>query len=131
MGHCKILIITVLALAMIGCAGPRMSEPPAPPINGVPLGSFVAFDTAPQVRELAPGGMIEADKWAIVVPRLLNHPRSWADVDWVVLPYEVDSRELCEQEASVLTKDFDGRANVALCIQSDGSGSFVAQADLL
>jgi hypothetical protein len=108
-----------------------MTQPQAPAVRGVPLGSLVAFDAAPQVRELQAGAMIATDEWAIVVPRLINHPKSWADVDWVVLPYEVDSRELCEQKASVLTKDLDGEANVALCIQSDGSRGFVAEADLL
>jgi hypothetical protein len=131
MRHCKPLIIAILVFLTVGCAAPRMSEPPPPPIDAVPLGSFVAFDTAPQVRELAPGGIIGTGKWAIVVPGLLNHARSWADVDWFVLPYEADSRELCKQEASVLTNDFDGDANVALCIRSDGSGSFATDSDLL
>jgi hypothetical protein len=122
----------ILGLLLTGCMD-RQTDP-APEITGVPLGSFVAFDADPQFREIGPGKTIPADKWAIVVPRLLNHTRNTelsTKTDWFVLPYQADSRELCEKQASILTERFDGEDNVALCIRSDGSRSFAADTDLL
>jgi hypothetical protein len=127
-----ILMAMILGLLLTGCMD-RQTDP-APEITGVPLGSFVAFDADPQFREVPPGKTIPAEKWAIVVPRLLNHTRNTelsTKTDWFVLPYQADSRELCEKQASILTERFDGEDNVALCIRSDGSRSFAADTDLL
>ena len=128
----KILMAIILGLLMTGCTDRQTN--PAPPIAGVPPGSFLTFDADPQFREVPPGKTIPADKWAVLVPRLLNHTRSAtsrAEVDWFVLPYEADSRELCEKEASLLTEGFDGEDDVALCVRSDGSSKFATDADLL
>jgi hypothetical protein len=128
----NILMAIIFGLLMTGCTNRQTS--PAPPITGVPLGSFLAFDADPQFREVPPGKTIPADKWTVLVPRFLNRTRSATsrgEVDWFVLPYEADSRELCEKEASLLTERFDGEGNVALCIRSDGSSSFAADTDLL
>jgi hypothetical protein len=143
---------SILALAIVGCSNTQPVQS-VPTVTGVPLASFMAFRVDPGLLEVPSGGTISANKWVIVVPRFINGSNSTSDAhpdDWVVLPLALDSQDLCEKEASMLTERVevevgnsivtpDGSANgtalksgsIARCVLSDGSSKFVANSTAL
>lgn len=152
MSNYTILAASIPSLSMVGCS----NSPPVkslPPVNGVPLGWFLAFKTEPGLQEVLPGETISVNKWVLLVPRFVNQPNPTSkgeNDDWIVLPLALDSQDLCEKEASMLTErveveiaipfnSYDGSADgvasesggVACCVRSDGSGKFVANSAAL
>ena len=152
MRNYKLLTASIISLAIVGCSNSQPVES-LPPVTGVPLGSFMAFKTDPGLQEVLPGDRIPANKWSLLVPRFVNEAdptRKGERDDWVVLPIALDSHDLCEEEASTLTKrvegaiaipvdSYNGRVNgaasetgtVPRCVRSDGSGKFVANSPAL